>query len=168
MRHYYAGQDDRRLGRARQGRRPTIAGGDWHPYSPADLRHAAVPRLRLAATARSAARGAKMLELFTGSDRFGAVERPQAGELTEAEFPRAADAGRDGVPADGIADGRGDPAGAADLHRHGRDGRLSRMMGGYHIQADNEEGSGSAAKWPSYSWPKFQAYFDGTAPPPRD
>ncbi|HEX2123167.1 MAG TPA: hypothetical protein VHL59_16160 [Thermoanaerobaculia bacterium] len=37
-----------------------------------------------------------------------------------------------------------------------------RVMGGYHIQAD-EEGLKLGRRVAEYSWPKIEAYFDGTA-----
>jgi len=40
---------------------------------------------------------------------------------------------------------------------------ISRVMGGYHIQADNIEGLNMGRKVADYSWPKYQAYFNGTA-----
>ena len=44
---------------------------------------------------------------------------------------------------------------------------ISRVMGGYHIQADNIEGLAMGRKVAEYEWPKIKAYFDGTAPEPR-
>ena len=40
---------------------------------------------------------------------------------------------------------------------------LSRLLGGYHVRVDNEEGLVLGRKIAMYSWPKYQAYFDGTA-----
>jgi hypothetical protein len=40
---------------------------------------------------------------------------------------------------------------------------ISRIMGGYHIQADNIEGLRLGRKVAEYIWPKTQAYFNGTA-----
>ena len=40
---------------------------------------------------------------------------------------------------------------------------LSRAMGGYHIPIDNDVGLVVGRKIATYSWPKYQAYFDGTA-----
>jgi hypothetical protein len=39
----------------------------------------------------------------------------------------------------------------------------SRVLGGYHIQADNVEGLGVGRKVALYVWPITQSYFDGTA-----
>ncbi len=41
---------------------------------------------------------------------------------------------------------------------------ISRVMGGYHIQADNVAGLELGRRIAQYSWPKYQAYFNGTAP----
>ena len=38
---------------------------------------------------------------------------------------------------------------------------VSRIMGGYHIQADNIEGLKLGRAVANYSWPKYQAYFAG-------
>jgi hypothetical protein len=43
---------------------------------------------------------------------------------------------------------------------------VSRLWGGYHIRTDNDEGLVLGRKVAMYSWPKYQAYFDGTAPEP--
>ena len=40
---------------------------------------------------------------------------------------------------------------------------ISRVMGGYHIQADNVEGLRLGRKVADYVWPRTKAYFDGTA-----
>jgi hypothetical protein len=40
---------------------------------------------------------------------------------------------------------------------------ISRVMGGYHIQADNIEGLKLGRSVAEFSWPKYRAYFDGTA-----
>jgi hypothetical protein len=40
---------------------------------------------------------------------------------------------------------------------------LSRVMGGYHIQADNVAGLALGRKVANYVFPKTQSYFDGTA-----
>ena len=40
---------------------------------------------------------------------------------------------------------------------------ISRVMGGYHIQADNVAGLDLGRKVAQYVFPKTKAYFDGTA-----
>jgi hypothetical protein len=41
---------------------------------------------------------------------------------------------------------------------------ISRIMGGYHIQADNVAGLELGRKVADYSWPKYRAYFGGKMP----
>jgi hypothetical protein len=43
---------------------------------------------------------------------------------------------------------------------------ISRVMGGYHIQADNVEGLKLGRAVAEFSWPKYRAYFDGSAKTP--
>jgi len=45
---------------------------------------------------------------------------------------------------------------------------ISRIMGGYHIQNDNVAGLALGRTIATYSWPKYQAYFNGTAPTAAD
>jgi hypothetical protein len=40
---------------------------------------------------------------------------------------------------------------------------MSRLLGGYHIRTDNDEGLILGRRIANYSWPKYRAYFDGTA-----
>jgi hypothetical protein len=42
---------------------------------------------------------------------------------------------------------------------------LSRVMGGYHIQADNVAGLELGRKVTTFVFPKIKSYFDGTAQP---
>jgi hypothetical protein len=42
---------------------------------------------------------------------------------------------------------------------------ISRVMGGYHIQADNIAGLKLGRDVANYMWPEIQKYFDGTATP---
>ena len=59
------------------------------------------------------------------------------------------------------------PTGAGDEVIHNALA-MSRMWGGYHIRTDNEEGLILGRKIAMYSWPKYRAYFDGTAKPSRE
>ena len=43
---------------------------------------------------------------------------------------------------------------------------ISRIMGGYHIQADNVAGLALGRAVAQQTWPVYQTYFDGTAPAP--
>jgi hypothetical protein len=95
-----------------------------------------------------------MLELFTGGDRYDALEHRRAGVLTEEQLECVAVNGRDPCEIDLPL-----PTFTATAEMAG----ISRVMGGYHIQADNIEGLKLGRRVAEYSWPKMQAYFDGTA-----
>lgn len=41
---------------------------------------------------------------------------------------------------------------------------ISRVMGGYHIQADNVAGLELGRRVAGHIWPKVKSHFDGTAP----
>lgn len=58
---------------------------NWHPYSPANFITPPFPGYVSGHSAVSAA-AAKVLELFTGSDRFGETEKRKAGMMTESEY----------------------------------------------------------------------------------
>lgn len=144
VRHYQQGQPlDGWAGPCQGVKR--IASEAWQPYSPSTF---VTPPFPGYPSGHSAASGAasKMLELFTGSDRFGAVALRVPGELTE--------------PACVEREVRLElPTFSATAELAG----ISRVMGGYHIQADNEEGLKLGRAIARFSWPKFQAYFEGTA-----
>src|SRR5262249_33230315 len=107
----------------------------------------------------------KMLELVTGSDKFGETEKRKAGDLTEPGLECKVIQMRHGkMPADpkltcNVALKL--PTFSATAEMAG----LSRIMGGYHIQTDNVEGLKLGRKVAVYTWPKMQEYFDGTARP---
>jgi hypothetical protein len=119
----------------------------WHPYSPDTF---ITPPFPGYVSGHSTVSGAcaKTLELFTGSDRFGFVERRFPGVLTEpdAEWAKTEVA----LPL---------PTFSATAEMAG----ISRIMGGYHIQADNVEGLTLGRKVAELEWPRLRAYFDGTA-----
>ena len=109
------------------------------------------------------AAAAKVLELFTGSDRFGETEKRKAGMLTEAEYECAKMQMRDGqspsdakLTCDIVLEL---PTFSATAEMAG----ISRVMGGYHIQSDNIAGLELGRKVAQYVWPVTQSYFDGTA-----
>jgi hypothetical protein len=162
VRHYYAGKNV--LGWAGPGRGVVVVpASSWHPYSPASFVTPPFPGYVSGHSTVSAA-CAKVLEFFTGSDRFGETERRRAGGLTEAEFECARIQMREGQsPADAklTCDVALDlPTFTATAEMAG----ISRVMGGYHIQADNVAGLELGRKVAAYVWPHVQSYFDGTAP----
>lgn len=161
VRHYY--DDQQIMGWAGPGKGVAMLPAEqWHPYSPAAFVTPPFPGYVSGHSAVSAA-SAKMLELFTGSDRFGTVEQWTAGEFTEVGFACAAMQMHNGqLPADAnlscqVALQLPTFSAAAEM------AGLSRVMGGYHIQADNVAGLDLGRKVAVYEWPSMQAYFDGTA-----
>ena len=159
IRHYYAGKEiDVWAG---PGKGYIKASADaWLPYSPSTFITPPFPAYVSGHSTVSAA-CAKTLELFTGSDRFGDVEKRQAGELTEPGFSCEIMQMRDGKkgPALSCDVVLKLPTFSATAEMAG----ISRIMGGYHIQADNVEGLKLGKRVAEYVWPKTKEYFDGTA-----
>ncbi|MDY7226688.1 vanadium-dependent haloperoxidase [Hyalangium rubrum] len=159
VRHYYAGRKIK--GWAGPGKGVIeLPAESWHPYSPSTFITPPFPGYVSGHSTVSAA-CAKVLELSTGSDTFGEVEKRTAGELTEADFPCTA-----------IQQGLGQaPAGASQgcvvslklptFSATAEMAGISRVMGGYHIQADNVEGLALGRKVANFTWPRMQAYFNG-------
>jgi hypothetical protein len=124
-----------------------IASNKWHPYSPDTFVTPPFPSYVSGHSTVSAA-CAKTLELFTGSDAFGFVEVRHPGILTEPEAECAKTEVQLPLP---TFTATADMAG------------ISRIMGGYHIQADNVEGLSLGRKVAEFSWPRIKAYWEGTA-----
>lgn len=136
----------------------------WHPYSPATFITPPFPGYVSGHSTVSAA-CAKVLELFTGSDTFGETQVWRAGSLTEPGFECRIIQQRKGKPS---KDTEADclvtlemPTFSATAEMAG----ISRVMGGYHIQADNIAGLQLGRDVAGFIWPRVQAYFDGTAAP---
>lgn len=142
----------------------TIAAEEWQPYSPDLFPTPPFPGYPSGhATASGAA--ARTLELFTGSDRYGTVAIQEAGAVTEPGYDAATMQARDGTPAK-------DPSATKEVHlvfptftKAAEMAAESRLLGGYHIRSDNEEGLILGRRVAMYAWPKYQAYFNGTAKP---
>jgi hypothetical protein len=134
---------------------------EWHPYSPFTFVTPPFPGYCSGHSTVSAA-SAKMLELFTGSDRFGDTERRTAGVLTEPGFKCDIIQMRNGhVPGGKLTC---DVALALPTFTEtARIAGISRVMGGYHIQADNVAGLELGRKVAEYEWSRIQEYFYGTA-----
>jgi len=100
VRHYYAGK--KVTGWAGPGKGVvTLPAEDWHPYSPMTFITPPFPGYPSGHSTVSGA-SSKMLELFTGSDRFGETEKRSAGLLTEPGFKCEVIQMRHGkAPADG-------------------------------------------------------------------
>jgi hypothetical protein len=140
-----------------------IPAEQWHAYSPAAF---VTPPFPGYVSGHSAVSGAcsRMLELFTGNDHFGAYERRQAGVLTEKDCPVANMQAQSGQPATGPGATREITLKMPTFTSVAEMAGISRIMGGYHIQADNIEGLKLGRAVANYSWPKYQAYFTGKRP----
>ncbi|MEK7744720.1 MAG: vanadium-dependent haloperoxidase, partial [Elusimicrobiota bacterium] len=135
---------------------------DWKPYSPDTFLTPPFPGY-VSGHATASGAASRMLELFTGSDRYGATALQQAGELTEPGMSAALMQARDGVPAAGLPESKQVLLSLPTFTATAEMAALSRLWGGYHIRTDNDEGLILGRKIAMYSWPKHQAYFDGTA-----
>ncbi|MEA2164510.1 MAG: hypothetical protein QOK37_2637 [Thermoanaerobaculia bacterium] len=164
VRYYYAGKTVD--GWAGPGKGVVkLPAEEWHPYSPFTF---VTPPFPGYVSGHSTVSGAcaKTLELFTGSDYFGEVEKRKAGSLTEADADCFVIQGRDGIKATAV---NCDvelklPTFTATADMAG----ISRVMGGYHVQADNVEGLALGRKIAQFEWPRLRAYFDGTATPANE
>jgi hypothetical protein len=161
VRYYYRGKKVQGWGGPGKGVLELPA-EEWHPYSPFTFVTPPFPGYCSGHSTVSGA-SAKMLELFTGSDRFGDLEKRKAGSLTEPGFTCDIIQMRHGKL----------PAGqrmtcdvALVLPTFSATAKLagiSRVMGGYHIQADNVAGLELGRKVAEYEWACVQEYFNGTA-----
>jgi hypothetical protein len=136
----------------------------WRPYSPDIFPTPPFPGYPSGHATASGA-GARMLELFTGSDRYGTVAIQEAGAMTEAGFSPSRMQARDGKPAQDVPDSRRVRLFLPSFTATAEMAALSRLWGGYHIRADNEQGLILGRQIAMHSWPKYKAYFDGTAKP---
>ena len=143
VRHYYKGQ--RLIGWAGpRGGTKEMAAEDWHPYSPMSFITPPFPGYTSGHATVSGA-CAKMLELFTGSDGFDAIEKRRHCELTEKEGGEEITLTLPTFSA------------TAEM------AALSRALGGYHIPVDNDVGLRVGREIASWSWPKYQEFFAGKA-----
>ncbi len=143
VRHYYKGQ--KILGWAGpEGGVVEMPAEEWHPYSPYVFITPPFPGYTSGHATVSGA-CSKAIELFTGSDEYGFFEQRRHCELTEKE-------GGDYVKLEL-------PTWSSTAEM----AALSRAMGGYHIPIDNDVGLQVGRQLATWCWPKYQAYFDGTA-----
>lgn len=119
-----------------------MKGQDWHPYSPDTFVTPPFPGYVSGHSCVSGCCG-KVLELFSGSDTFGEVELRHCGALTETIGQQVS---------------LKLPTFTATADMAG----LSRVMGGYHIQADNVEGLALGRKVASVVWDRCKALIAGT------
>ncbi|MEQ1764630.1 MAG: vanadium-dependent haloperoxidase [Pyrinomonadaceae bacterium] len=162
IRHYYKGQTI--TGWAGAGRGvATLPASEWHPYSPLSFITPPFPGFPSGHSTVSAA-SAKILELFTGSDNFGATETRHAGELTEPGISCEIKQAVNGKPATtGITDDGVIVLTLPTFTATAEMAGISRVLGGYHIQTDNTEGLNLGKRVAEFNYPLTKAYFDGTA-----
>ena len=162
VRYYYKGKTVKCWGGPGKGVSDMPA-EDWHPYSPSTFITPPFPGYTSGHSTVSGA-AAKILELFTGSDRFGDMEKRKAGMLTEPGFECQIMMMRDGKLPPGHEKMTCDVALALPTFTATAEmAAVSRLWGGYHIRTDNEVGMVQGRKVAEYSWPKYKEYFEGTA-----
>ncbi|HLG43187.1 MAG TPA: vanadium-dependent haloperoxidase [Planctomycetota bacterium] len=163
IRYYYKGKTiDGYLGPCKGF--GSIPAEQWHPYSPSTFVTPPFPGYTSGhATASGGA--SKMLELITGSDRYECMAIRTAGELTELGCSVGQMQAHDGVIDPKIKDDREVRLRLPTFSATAEMAALSRMLGGYHIATDNNVGLEFGRRIAIYSWPKYRAYFDGTAAP---
>lgn len=166
VRKQYAGQKIRGWAGPGKGVLTALPAEKWHPYSPDTFITPPFPGYPSGHSTVSAA-SARILELSTGSDRLEVICKHEAGSLTgEQGLSPAVILGLDGKPP------KDAPANAEvglqcpTFSETARMAGISRVMGGYHIQADNIEGLNLGKKIADHTWPRYQALFDGTAKTP--
>jgi hypothetical protein len=115
-----------------------IKGQEWRPYSPETFLCPPFPSYVSGHSTVSAA-CAETLRLFTGNDHFGEEVKRVPGELTEDENFR-------GAPVTLKFPTFTETANMAGI---------SRVLGGYHIQADNIEGLKLGRRVASALWEKY-------------
>lgn len=160
IRHLYAGQQVRGWGGPGEGT-VTLAAEDWNPYSPFNF---ITPPFPGYVSGHSTVSGgsARFLELFTGSDRFGYEELWTVGALTEP-----------GIPCAQIQRSEGQPPPPDDLSCEvlvelptftatAEMAGFSRVLGGFHIQADNVAGLVMGRQIAQHDWDVIQSYVDGS------
>jgi hypothetical protein len=139
--HYFKGQDIRGWGGPGRGT-VSLRGENWLPYSPATFVTPPFPGYVSGHSTVSAA-CAEGLRLYTGNDEYGAKLIRHAGELTEPGYETEATLEL--------------PTFTICAEMAGK----SRILGGYHISADNVEGLRMGRKVAQVVWAKAQAQFEG-------
>jgi len=163
VRHYYQGKKIKGWAGPGKGVLSELAAEKWHPYSPDTFVTPPFPGYPSGHSTVSAA-SARMLELVTGSDRLEVFCKHEAGALTgEKGLPPGTILSVDGRPPKDAAASSDIRLACPTFRATAEMAGLSRIMGGYHIAADNVEGLAMGVKVAEHTWPKYQALFDGTA-----
>jgi hypothetical protein len=161
VRQYYGGKEI--LGWAGPGKGAAmIPASQWHPYSPEAFVTPPFPGYTSGHATASAA-ASRILEYLTGSDRYEAVAIRQVGTLTEEQFTTAQMQAKQGKLATELSASKEIRLKLPTFSATAEMAAVSRLWGGYHIRTDNEAGLVLGRKVADYSWPKYKAYFEGTA-----
>jgi len=161
VRWFYAGKTVKGYAGPCQGFK-TIPAEEWHPYSPDTFVTPPFPGYPSGHATVSGA-SAKILELFTGSDEFKFVAKKVAGELTETGCTTFEMQAVEGVPAKDVAPTAEVELALPTFSAVAEMAAESRMLGGYHIRADNEDGLKLGRDLARFVWPRYRAYWEGTA-----
>jgi PAP2 superfamily len=165
VRWYYKGQQVEGWGGPCQGV-VRLDASQWHPYSPAVFVTPPFPGYVAGHSTVSAA-AATMLALFSGSDRYDGVALRHAGELTEPgcePTQMQAHLGTRPTTPPSLEVSLEMPTFWSIAEMAG----TSRILGGYHLRADNEQGLLLGRKVARFCWPRLRAYINGTAAPAQD
>ncbi|MBK8979145.1 MAG: vanadium-dependent haloperoxidase [Planctomycetes bacterium] len=136
----------------------------WHPYSPSTF---ITPPFPGYVSGHSCVSGAcaELLKLFTGSDECGLTEPRHAGDLTEPGFSCLEMQQLDGRP---LAELLGDAHRSCDVVLRlptftatAEMAGISRVMGGYHIQADNVAGLALGREVARFAWERIRRCYAG-------
>jgi hypothetical protein len=163
VRHYYKGRRIRGWGGPGKGVLTDLPAEKWHPYSPDTFVTPPFPGYPSGHSTASAA-AATMLAHVTGSDRLGVICRHRAGELTgEGDFAPGVVLSTDGRAPENAPATNEIALECPTFWSTAEMAGLSRVMGGYHIQADNVAGLDLGKAIANDTWPKYRAHFEGTA-----
>lgn len=161
VRHFYAAQTVLGYAGPCEGFKHVPA-EEWHPYSPASFVTPPFPGYPSGHSTVSGA-CAKLLELFSGSDRFEFVAERVAGELTEANCTSFEMQAIDGVVPPDVPASKEVRLALPTFSATAEMAAESRMLGGYHIRSDNDDGLVLGRDMAAACWPRYRAHWEGTA-----
>lgn len=161
VRHFYKGQTVLGYAGPCEGFKHLPA-DEWHPYSPASF---VTPPFPGYPSGHSTISGscAKLLELFSGSDRLELVAERVAGELTETSCTSFEMQAVDGVVPTDVPATKKVRLPLPTFSATAEMAAESRMLGGYHIRTDNADGLVLGRDMAAACWPRYKAYWEGTA-----
>jgi hypothetical protein len=162
IRNLYEGQQILGWGGSGKGT-VTLNARDWRPYSPNNF---VTPPFPGYVSGHSTVSGgsAEFLKLFTGSDRFGVKEPWVIGSLTEQNIPCYLIQRVEGKPVPPKNLSCKTTIRLPTFTYTAEAAGFSRILGGFHIQADNIAGLKLGRKIARYNWQIIKSYFNGKVP----